>query len=113
MQKESRLAVRIATGLEIDPVSAANIQQSVIIWFDIGIEKRHEAAQGEAAFITEICEGSMTAVLEKLAQRLARLDRQEFDRHAIHEVADDAAAHVAQAKRRADRGAHIEIDSGA
>lgn len=52
---------------------------------------------------------SQSKVLEKFDQRVARLDGVEFDGHAFHEVAHDAAGHIAQAHVGAECRAYIEF----
>lgn len=50
---------------------------------------------------------------EKLSQSFARLQSEEFDRHAFEEMAHDAAAHIAEANGGSDRRAYVDVDSGA
>lgn len=52
---------------------------------------------------------SRSKVLEKLDQRVARLDGVEFDGHAFHEVAHDAAGHIAQAHVGTECRAYLEF----
>lgn len=52
-------------------------------------------------------------LLEEFGQRFARLDRIELDRHAFHEVAHNAAAHVAEPDGCAESRADIDIDGRA
>lgn len=49
---------------------------------------------------------------EKFCEGFARLQRGELDGDAFEKMADDAAAHAAEANRRADGRAEIDIDGG-
>ena len=48
--------------------------------------------------------------LKEFGERFAGLQRQEFDGDAFHEVADDAATHVAEANSRSDRRTDVDVD---
>lgn len=51
--------------------------------------------------------------LEKFGEGFARLQRQKLDGDAFEEVTHDAAAHVAELNRGANRRADVDIDGGA